>query len=597
MNGSDGIWPKIFPFLQWWPMVTKKTVKADMLAALTGAIIVLPQGVAFAMIAGLPPIYGLYTAMIPPIIAALFGSSWHLISGPTTTISLIVFATLSVYAEPGSEQYIQLAIVLAFIAGSFRLMMGLARFGTLVNFVSSSVVIGFTAGAAILIGISQLKHVLGLKMPNGLAFHETVTYIFSHFSQINPWIFLIAMIAVTVALVLKRWLPKVPPFLSGMILASVATYFLGATEKGITLVGRMPSHLPPFAVPDLTFANITKLGSSGFAIALLGLIEATAIGRSIAIRSQQRLDSNQEFIGQGLAYMIGSFFSSYPGSGSFTRSGVNYDAGAKTPMAAILASLFLVLIVLFVAPLSAYLPIAAMGGVILVVAYNLINFKEIKKVIRASGSEATVLIATFLATLFFELEFAIYIGIFLSLFFYLRRTSKPHIAIMAPSQKDVRHHFINTERVEDIRECPQLKVVRIDGSLFYGAIDHIEGFFSDLKVDGFNRILLLADGINFVDLAGAEWLHHEAEKLRSLGGDLYITGLKIVAQDVLWKSGLKDQIGADHFFTTKKLALAAIYQKLDPAICETCTARIFWECQQDDRLPAVDIPTTPLLNH
>lgn len=590
MQIPDTLWQKIFPFLQWWPMVTKETVKADAMAALTGAIIVLPQGVAFAMIAGLPPIYGLYTAMIPPIIAALFGSSWHLISGPTTTISLIVFATLSIYAEPGTYQYIQLAIVLAFIAGAFRLLMGLARFGTLVNFVSSSVVIGFTTGAALLIGISQLKHVLGLTMPNGLAFHETVGYILNHFSQINPWIFLIAMIAALVALILKRWVRKLPPFFTAMVLASIVTYFLGASSKGISLVGEMPSHLPPFGIPELSLANITKLGSSGFAIALLGLIEATAIGRSIAIRSQQRLDSNQEFIGQGLAYMVGSFFSSYPGSGSFTRSGVNYEAGAKTPMAAILASIFLVLIVLFIAPFSAYLPIAAMGGVILVVAYNLINFREIKKVIRASGSEATVLIATFLATLFFELEFAIYIGIFLSLFFYLRRTSKPHIAIMAPNQKDARHHFINIERVEGVLECPQLKVVRIDGSLFYGAIDHIEGFFSELREVGIKRVLLLADGINFIDLAGAEWLQHEAERLRSLGGDIYITGLKIIAQDVLWKSGIKDEIGADHFFTTKKLALASIYQKLDPAICERCTARIFWECQQDERLPAVMLP-------
>ncbi|MCB9314383.1 MAG: SulP family inorganic anion transporter [Lewinellaceae bacterium] len=590
MNVPAGIWPKLFPFLQWWPMVTTRTLKSDVLAAMTGAIIVLPQGVAFAMIAGLPPIYGLYTAMIPPIIAALFGSSWHLISGPTTTISLIVFATLSVLAEPGTMEYVNLAIVLAFIAGSFRLLMGLARFGTLVNFVSSSVVVGFTAGAALLIGISQLKHVLGLKMPNGLAFHDTVGYIITHFTLINPWILLVAGLTMVIALVLKRWVKKVPPFLTGMVVASVVTYFLGAADKGIPLVGQMPAHLPPFRVPDLTLANITKLGSSGFAIALLGLIEATAIGRSIALRSQQRLDSNQEFIGQGLAYIVGSFFSCYPGSGSFTRSGVNFDAGAKTPLAAVFASLMLILIVLFIAPLSAYLPIAAMGGVILIVAYNLINFQEIKKVIRASGSEATVLIATFLATLFFELEFAIYIGIFLSLFFYLRRTSKPHIAIMAPDQKDVRHHFLNTERQDHIAQCPQLKVVRIDGSLFYGAIDHIEGFFEALRDEGTHRVLLLADGINFVDLAGAEWLLHESERLRSRGGDLYITGMKIVAQDILFRSGIKEQIGTDHFFSTKKQALAAIYPLLDPARCEQCTARIFWECQQDDRLPVVEQP-------
>lgn len=590
MQIPDSYRQKIFPFLQWWPMVTRETLKADLVAGLTGAIIVLPQGVAFAMIAGMPPIYGLYTAMITPIIAALFGSSWHLISGPTTAISLVVFATLQGYAEPSSPEFIQLALVLTFLAGVFQFGMGLVRFGTLVNFVSHSVVVGFTAGAALLIAVSQLKHVLGLTMPRGLAFHETLTEIGIHFLAINPWVFGVAMFTLFLAATLKRYVKKVPPLLTSMIVGSVLTWFLDPGLRGIPLVGEMPSQLPPFVVPELTLKNIATLGTSAFAIALLGLIEAVAIGRSIAVKTHQRIDGNQEFIGQGLSNIVGSFFSCYAGSGSFTRSGVNFSAGARTPMAAIFAALLLAMVILFIAPLTAFLPIPAMGGVILLVAYNLIDVQEIKKVVRSSGSETTVLIATFIATLVFALEFAIYIGVFLSLFFYLRRTSKPHIAIMAPSQKDARHHFINTERVDDIRECPQLKVVRIDGSLFYGAIDHIEGFFSELRDAGFKRVILLADGINFVDLAGAEWLHHEAERLRSLGGDLYITGLKIIAQDVLWKSGIKDEIGADHFFTTKKLALASIYQTLDPAICEQCTARIFWECQLDERLPPVVLP-------
>lgn len=597
MQIPETLWQKIFPFLQWWPMVTRETVKSDLIAGLTGAIIVLPQGVAFAMIAGMPPIYGLYTAMITPIIAALFGSSWHLVSGPTTAISLVVFATLQGYAEPTSPEFIQLALVLTFLAGVFQFGMGLVRFGTLVNFVSHSVVVGFTAGAALLIGASQLKHVLGLTMPRGLAFHETLTEIGNQFTLINPWVFGVAMFTLFLAALLKKYVKKVPPFFTAMIVGSVLTFFLDPHAKGISLVGEMPSKLPSFLVPELSLKNITTLGTSAFAIALLGLIEAVAIGRSIAVKTHQRIDGNQEFIGQGLSNIVGSFFSCFAGSGSFTRSGVNFSAGARTPMAAIFAALLLAMVILFIAPLTAYLPIPAMGGVILLVAYNLVDVREIKKVIRSSGSETTVLIATFIATLFFALEFAIYIGVFLSLFFYLRRTSKPHIAIMAPNQKDARHHFANIERVEGVLECPQLKVVRIDGSLFYGAIDHIEGFFSELREQGFKRVLLLADGINFVDLAGAEWLHQEAERLRSLGGDLYITGLKIVAQDVLWKSGIKEEIGPDHFFTTKKLALAAIYQKLDPAICEQCTARIFWECQQDDRLPAVDLLNEPHVNH
>lgn len=590
MNIPAGIWPKIFPFLQWWPMVNRETIKTDLQAGLTGAIIVLPQGVAFAMIAGMPPIYGLYTAMITPIVAALFGSSWHLISGPTTAISLVVFATLQGYADPGSPEFIQLALVLTFLAGLFQFVMGLVRFGTLVNFVSHSVVVGFTAGAALLIAASQLKHVLGLSMPRGLAFHETLAEIIGQAPAINFWVLAVSLFTLFLAAVLKRWVKKIPPFFTAMIAASVLTYFLDPVAKGIPMVGEMPSRLPGLALPSLSLKNIGTLGTSAFAIALLGLIEAVAIARSIAVKTHQRIDGNQEFIGQGLSNLVGSCFSCYAGSGSFTRSGVNFSSGARTPMAAIFAALLLGMIIVFIAPLTAWLPIPAMGGVILLVAYNLVDVTEIRKVIRSSGAETTVLIATFLATLFFELEFAIYIGVFLSLFFYLRRTSKPHIAIMAPDQQDARHHFLNVERIEEVNECPQLKVVRIDGSLFYGAIDHIDSFFADLRNSGVNRILLLADGINFVDLAGAEWLHHEAKRLRLQGGDIYVAGLKIVAQDVLWRSGMKEDIGTDHFFLTKKLALAAIYPQLDPARCEQCTARIFWECQQDDRLPVVEQP-------
>ena len=588
MESQDAWWSKLFPFLTWWPMVNRETVKADLMAGLTGAIIVLPQGVAFAMIAGMPPVYGLYTAMVTPIIAALFGSSWHLISGPTTAISLVVFATLKGYAEPASAEFVELALVLTFLAGVFQLGMGLARFGTLVNFVSHSVVVGFTAGAALLIGVSQLRHVLGLRMPRGLAFHETLVEIAHKLADVNLWVVLVAVATLAVAVLMKKILPKWPNLLFAMVAGSMLTLLLGS-DKGILLVEEMPARLPPFRIPNLSLNNITTLGTSAFAIALLGLIEAVAIGRSIAVKTQQRLDGNQEFIGQGLSNTVASFFSCYAGSGSFTRSGVNYTAGARTPLSAIFAALFLAIVVVFVAPLSGYLPIPAMGGVILLVAYNLIDIEEIGKVFRASKSETIVLVATFLATLFFELEFAIYIGVFLSLFFYLRRTSKPNIAAMAPSQSNRRHHFLNVIRDPELRECPQLKVIRIDGSLFYGAIEHVESFFAELRGQSVQRVLVLCAGINSIDLAGAEWLHHEVERWRKQGGDVYFTGLKMVAQQTLIRSGVKKLIGEDHFFTSKKAALATIYGDLDPSICRACAYRIFWECQEDDSLPQVEL--------
>jgi SulP family sulfate permease len=560
------------------------------LAGLTGGVIVLPQGVAFAMIAGLPPIYGLYTAMVTPVIAALFGSSWHLISGPTTTISLVVFATLKGMAVPGTPEYIEMALILTLLAGAFQLGMGLARFGSLVNFVSHSVVVAFTAGVALLIAVGQLKYILGVSVPDGLAFNETVAFIARNFYAVNPWPLIVAMFTIAVALLIKYIWPRWPNFFTAMILASVLAYFLDADARGIALLGEMKGGFPPFHIPNVSVYDLERLGTGALAVALLGLLEAVAIGRSVALKTGQKIDSNQEFIGQGLSNMVGSIFSSYAGTGSFTRSGINHAAGARTPMAAVFAALILFLIVLFVAPLTAYLPVATMGGVILIVAYNLLDVKEIKKILRCSKGEATVLIVTLMGTLFFDLEFAIFAGVFLSLFFYLRRTSKPNIAVMAPSQEGSRHHFINIVRQPGLKECPQLRIVRIDGPLFFGAIDHVDHFFSDLRESEVKNVLIMADGINYVDLAGAEWLAHEAKRWREQGGDLYMTGLKIIAQSVLRRSGMKDAIGEDHFFPTKKKAIAHIYSHLDVHVCRACTHRIFWECQQDERLSSDLVP-------
>jgi len=351
----------LFPFLNWWPMVNKKTIKADIGAGITNAVIVLPQGVAFAMIAGLPPIYGLYTAMIIPVIAALFGSSWHLISGPTTAISIVVFASISQFAEPGTESFITLVFVLTFIAGAIQLLMGIARMGVLVNFVSHSVVVGFTAGAAVLIATSQLKHVFGFTPPKGASFYTNWEYIIMHIGETNMYVFGIAMATLITALLLKKLTPKIPNMLVAMLVGSLVAYFWANGVDGVTLVGKLPAELPSFHFPSLTSENIIMLTPNAFAVALLGLIEAVAIARSISTKSHQNLDGNQEFIGQGLSNLVGSMFMSYAGSGSFTRSGINYQAGAKTPLSAIFAAISLALILLLVAPLTAYLPIAAMG--------------------------------------------------------------------------------------------------------------------------------------------------------------------------------------------------------------------------------------------
>jgi len=572
----------IFPFLGWMGEVNGKTLKADAFAGLTGAIIVLPQGIAFAEIAGLPPIYGLYTAMVTPIIAALFGSSKHLISGPTTPISLVLFAAVSVMAVPKTADYIGLVLAITLLAGIFQFVLGLARLGTLVNYVSHSVVIGFTAGAAVLIATSQLKHVLGFNIPAG-EFVEKWLHIIRNISQANQYVLLIAFITLITAVLLKKFLPRVPNLLVAMVIGGVVTYYIDGAAHGVTLVGELPSKLPSFSLPSLSISGYVELVSSAFAIALLGLIEAVAIGKSIASKSGQRIDGNQEFIGQGLSNIVGSFFSCYAGSGSFTRSGLNYSAGAKTPMAAIFAAVLLMMVLLLVAPLTAYLPIAAMGGIILMVAYNLIDWHGIRHLFKASKREATVFLITLLATLFLELEFAIYLGVIFSLIFFLQATSNPRVVTVAPDHTDKLRSFVNVQR-KPVDTCPQLRVCRIDGSLYFGSVSKVEDDLIEMLGKQEKYLLIVGSGISLIDMAGAELFVKQAELWREQGGKVFFSSLRLQVRDFLERGGYKKRIGEEVFYDTKEQAIAEIYKQLNRDVCATCEPRIFLECNENERI-------------
>lgn len=570
---------KIFPFLVWLPLA-KKSWKDDLIAGLTGTIIVIPQAVAFAIIAGLPPVYGFYTAMISPIIAALFGSSYHLISGPTTTSSIVVYAVISPLINPATdlEAFVTLAILLSFMAGVFKLSMGLIKMGRLINFVSNSVIIGFTAGAGILIAFKQLKHVFGIEVPQGSSFYEIIKHIAIHFEEVNWYVMAVAIGTMLIAILIK-WLIKPLKrynLLIAMILGSLLAMAMGGASRGIETVGSIPSNLPPFNIPSFSLENIRLLSTGAMTLAFLGLIEAIAISRSIAMNSHQRLNNNQEFIGQGLSNIISSFFTCYISSGSFTRSGVNYQSGAKTPMAAIISSIGLMIVVLLFARYAEYLPIPAMGGIILLVGYNLIDMEQIKTVIKSSKKEVLILVTTVFGTLFFSLDFALFSGILLSIFFYLEKTAKPNIAILGLNDN---HRFINIIRSPKVKECPQLKMVRIDGSIYFGALEAVSEFFNNLYEEGeVKHVLIVARGINFIDLAGATWLAYEAKKWQERGGGIYFSGLKLVSQRVLKKGGFREDIGEEFFYADKPTAIRGIYAKLDKNICENCKVRIFYEC-------------------
>lgn len=574
---------RLLPFLRWWHRVDRHTLRADGIAGLTGGIVLVPQGVAFATIAGMPPEYGLYAAMVPAVVAALWGSSWHLVSGPTTAISIVVFATISPLAEAGSAEYVRLVLTLTFLVGAIQLTLGLFRLGTLVNFVSHTVVVGFTAGAAVLIALSQVKNFFGLPIPRGAAAHEVLWGLASQLERINPFVTGVAVATVLASVATKRWLPRVPHMIAAMLAGSgvalVLNRMVGEAHTGIASIGALSVGLPPLSLPDFSPSRIEQLLPIAVAVALLALTEAVSIARAIAVKAEQRIDGNQEFIGQGLSNLLGSFFSGYASSGSFNRSGLNYAAGARTPLAAVFSAVALLGLVMFLAPLAKYLPIPAMAGILFVVAWGLIDFHHIGEILRASRQEGAVLIATFVSTLTLQLEFAIYTGVLLSLMLYLNRTSKPGLEDLKPVPGQSPPVFSTRTGLPD---CPQLKIVRINGSIFFGAVSHLEAALQqiDERRPGHKHLLIVASGINFIDLAGARLLAQEARRRRALGGGLYFYGMKDEPLQVLRRCGVFDEIGADHFVEAGQDALAALRPRLDAATCAQCEVRVFEPCRR-----------------
>ena len=580
---------RYLPFLRWARTADRESLRADAIAGLTGAAIVLPQGVAFAAIAGMPPEYGLYTSMVPAVIAALFGSSWHLVSGPTTAASVIMFASLSGIATPGSEEYVTLAITLAFMVGVLQLIMGVVRLGALVNFISHSVVVGFTAGAACLIAAKQARDFLGIKIPEGAHLLESLEFLWVNWKDLHPLVTLVAIITLLAGIVAQRrfgGMSMIVAMIAGSIAAALFNLAFGEQFSGIHMVGALPQQLPPLSLPDFSLAVFRELSPLALAMTLFALTEAVSIARSISLKSGQPIDGNQEFIGQGLSNICGSFFSAYVATGSFNRSGANYDSGARSPLAAAMAGVLLVVLVLLVAPLTAYLPKAAVAGLLFLVAWRLINFGQIKKILRADSNEAVILGIVFFGTVFFSIEFAILAGVILSLMIFLRKTSRPRLSPRVPDPNSKTRKFIYGQFLP---ECPQLKILRLDDSLYFGSVAHVgellrryREHYPDQKY-----LLLLTKGISQVDVAGAELLVSEARERRANGGDLYMYRLRDTAAKAFKRGGYAEEIGEANIFEGKLDAISSIFGRLDKNICATCENRIFLECQTIDIREAV----------
>jgi SulP family sulfate permease len=450
------------------------------------------------------------------------------------------------------------------------------------NFVSHTVVVDFTAGAAMLIAASQVKSFFGVAISRGANFPQVVAEFATQAVELNPWVTLVASATLASSLLVRhyrqRWPHMVVALVAGSVLALLMNLVFGPERTGIATLGALPQGLPPLSSPDLSISTVRQVLPIAIALAILSLTEAMSIARSIAMKTEQRVDSNQEFIGQGLSNIVGAFFSAYPSSGSFNRSGLNLDAGARTPLAAVFSALLLIVIVQFIAPLIAYLPTAAMAGVLFLVAWGLIDIDHIVHILRTNRQETVVLVMTFLATLLMDLQFAIYVGVLLSLLLYLNRTSRPSIEEVKPAVGEGQYHFANDTGLPD---CPQFKMLRINGSLFFGAAEHVQEVMMEVDAQdpGQKHLMLTCPGVNFIDLAGGELLVREARRRRRLGGDLYLFNLKDTARETLRAGGYEAVIGSANIVPLgTRDPVAKIFDRLDPRVCATCTRRIFRQC-------------------
>jgi len=557
--------------------IDAQAVKADVIAALTVAVITVPQAMAYALIAELPPEAGLYAAIIGAVIGALWGSSRQLQTGPTNTVSLLVLSVLLATASPNDPNYLFIAGALALLVGLIQVALALARLGVVVNFISEAVIVGFTGGAGILIAFNQLRNLLRIDIPSTPHLWETIPEILAHLQDTHILSMLIGLGTILLLLALRKINRDLPTPLLGMIGAALVVSLLGLDQRGVAVVGKMPRGLPSLIIPPIDAALVGQLFAGALAVAAIGLVESISIARSISSQTNQRLDSNQEFFGQGLANIASGLFGGYPVAGSFTRSAVNHAAGAKTALASVLASLFVLIAMLALGPLAAYVPQPALAGVIIVTAYGLIDQEEIQRIWRSSHEDRTIMMITLAATLVLSLEYAVLAGIGLSLIIYLLKTSKPRVRVVLPSE-DFRYFTPRPGHPS----CTQLGVIEILGDLYFGAVSHIEEKIQEnLEENPTQRFLLLRMyPVENCDISGIHALESIVRLYRERGGDVYFVHVHQAVKSLMKNSDFYDYVGADHFLDPDEAINYLFHRVLDPAICiYECPKRVFRYCQ------------------
>lgn len=541
---------KIIPILEWLPNYKSSLFKGDLIAGITVGIVLIPQGIAYALIAGLPPIYGLYCALVPQILYAIFGSSRQVAIGPVAMDSLIVATGVSTLALAGSESYISIAILLALLVGVIQFLLGIFSLGFIVNFLSKPVITGFTSAVALIIGLNQFRNLFGVDFFQSDQLQYIVVDIWKQFSTFNTHTTVIGLASVVLIIFLRMINKKIPSALLVVILGILIMRYFGTSFNDVAIVKEIPSGLPFFGVPEFELDQIKELLPIALTLVMVGFLETISIGKSLeAKQDEYRIRPNQELIALGLSNIFGSFFKAYPSTSSFSRSAINAESGAKTGMASLISVLMVVITLLFLTPLFYYLPKTVLAAIIIVAVFNLINVKEASYLWRVNKLDFWLMVSTFIATLCLGIEYGIIVGVGLSLIVLIYRTSKPYVTELGKVPNS--NFYRNKNRFEEVVLDDDILVFRFDAQLFYANSSYFRDNLEEMtlkKGTALKLIVLDAESINRVDSTGVEMLKERVRYYKKKGVAFYFAGVKGPVRDDLFKSGLLEIIDIHHFF-------------------------------------------------
>ncbi|MDC0313915.1 sulfate permease [Flavobacteriales bacterium] len=551
---------KYIPILSWLPSYKKAALSGDLSAGLTVGVMLIPQGIAYAMIAGLPPIYGLYTAMTPQVIYAIFGTSRQLSVGPTAMDSLIVAAGITSIATVGPDNYIAAAILLAFLMGLMQLAFGIFKLGFLVNFLSKPVISGFTSAAAIIIGLNQLKHIFGIEIPRSNQAHSLLYDTGIAINSTNLITLCLGIGTILTIIILKKYFNKIPAALTSVVLGILIVQFFHLDLYGVHIIRDIPTGLPSPSIPNFTQNYFKDLLPLALTLSLIAFMEAISQAKAIEDKhNDYKVDANQELIALGLSNIVGSIFKSYPSTGGFSRTAVNDQAGAKTGMSFIIAAGVVALTLLFLTPLFYYLPKAVLGGIIIVAVMGLINIKYPVKLWKYKKDDLIMLLGTFAVTLTIGIKEGIIVGVILSLVFLIFRSTRPHIAECARIEGT--NYFKNVERFDNTKGRKDVLILRFDGQLYFANTNYFKDQLNDMiakKGPTLKLVILNAEAINHLDSSAVHMLDKTIKELCKKEIYFAVAGAIGPVRDIIFNSGLSETIGKELMFAEVNKALECL---------------------------------------